>query len=157
MPDSRKSPRLQFLDVGLINYKTGIQREMVKLDDLTDLYRGRIAEQAVGQEFMATDTGLDCRPIFWVRDKTQSQAEVDFILQFGRDVVPVEIKSGKAGKLRSLHEFMIRADAPLAVRLYAGKSFLQDVSSDGSSYKLLNMPYYAAGIIGKYIEYALSL
>ena len=36
------------------------------------------------------------------------------------DIIPVEVKSWKTGALRSLHQFMIRADHPYAVRLYAG-------------------------------------
>ncbi len=153
MPDRRKSPRLQFLDAGLVNHRAGLQRNLIGLRDLTDVHRGRLVEQIIGQELKATDARSDVPLRFWVRDKAQSQAELDYLLQTPTGVVPVEAKSGAAGKLRSLHQFMAQSEAPLGVRLYAGLPACHSVSFAGVNYRLVNVPYYAASMILHYIEW----
>lgn len=55
----KKSPRLHLLDTGLVNYVAGFQREIFTTKRIDHVYRGRIAEHIVGQEFMATYTGLN--------------------------------------------------------------------------------------------------
>jgi hypothetical protein len=46
---------------------------------------------------------------FWVRDKKESSAEADYILLWQGKLIPVEVKSGSIGKLKSLHQFIDRA------------------------------------------------
>jgi len=46
---------------------------------------------------------------FWVREKKQSNAQVDYIIPFENYVIPVEVKTGKTGRLCSMHEFIDRA------------------------------------------------
>ncbi|MCF7838847.1 MAG: AAA family ATPase [Candidatus Marinimicrobia bacterium] len=157
MPEPRKSPRLQFLDVGLVNHRAGLQRQLIGMRDLTDLHRGRLVEQVIGQELKATAVRTDVSLRFWVRDKAQSQAELDFLLQTPAGVIPVEAKSGAAGKLRSLHQFMARSQAPLAVRLYAGRPDCHDVANANADYRLVNIPYYAAALIPRYVTWARAL
>lgn len=152
--DRRKSPRLQFLDTGLVNYRLGLQQQLMGVEDLNDTYRGRIIEQVVGQELLARGTFEASAPVFWVRDKAQSQAEVDFILQLGSDCIPVEVKSGAAGKMRSLHQFMARSAAPFAVRLYAGPPVMHEVVHGDIAYSLLNLPYWTAGRLDEWGQYA---
>jgi uncharacterized protein len=151
MPDYKKSPRLHFLDAGLVNHRAGLRRALIGVQDLTDVHRGRLIEQVVGQELKAAISRTDAPLCFWVRDKAQSQAEVDFLLASDRGVIPVEAKSGTEGKLRSLHQFMIRSKANLAVRLYAGLPSRQKISSADREYTLLNIPYYACSLISQYI------
>jgi predicted AAA+ superfamily ATPase len=151
-PDLRKSPRLHFLDVGLVNHRAGLQRELLGTRDLAERHRGRTIEQVVGQELKTAMVRENAPLVFWVREKPQAQAEVDFLLRTARGIVPVEAKSGSAGKLRSLHQFMARSRAPLAVRLYAGKPAQQRVAVAGAAYRLLSIPYYAAGRIGAYLD-----
>lgn len=153
MPDHRKSPRLQFLDVGLVNHRAGLQRQLIGIRDLTDLHRGRLIEQIIGQELKATATRTDVPLRFWVRDKARSQAELDYVLSTESGVVPVEAKSGAEGKLRSLHQFMSQSGAPLAVRLYPGLPSCHDVAFANATYRLVNIPYYAAGIIPRYVQW----
>ncbi len=153
MPDRRKSPRLQFLDVGLVNHRAGLQRQLIGMRDLTDLHRGRLIEQIIGQEIKATETRQDVPLRFWVRDKAQSQAELDFLIVTDQGVIPVEAKSGAEGKLRSLHQYARLGDAPLAVRLYAGLPSSHDVNFENIAYRLINVPYYAAALIPRYVQW----
>jgi predicted AAA+ superfamily ATPase len=156
MPDRRKAPRLQFLDVGLVCHVAGLQRHLIGIRDLSDVCRGRLIEQVVGQELKAIDARADLPLIFWVRDKAQSQAEVDFLLQTAAGVVPVEAKSGTAGKLRSLHEYLSRYPAPLAVRVYGGMYEEHPVQVGEKTCRLVNVPYYASGLLHRYIAQAES-
>jgi predicted AAA+ superfamily ATPase len=151
VPDHKKSPRLHFLDVGLVNHRAGLQRELIGVRDLTGLHRGHLIEQVVGQELKSTDARTDVPLVFWVRDKAQAQAEVDFLLRTERGVVPVEVKSGAAGKLRSLHQFMGRSGSRLAVRLCASQPSRHSVDVGDLSYLLVNIPYYAASMIPQYV------
>ncbi|MCF7949970.1 MAG: DUF4143 domain-containing protein, partial [Spirochaetia bacterium] len=83
LPDRKKSPRLQFIDIGLLNYSAGVQGHYIGLDDLNSLYRGKLVEQIVGQEVLERNAGKLEKPRFWVREKSGSSAEVDFVYPFG--------------------------------------------------------------------------
>ena len=154
-PDKRKSPRLQFLDTGLINYFAGLQEQFFRHDDLHAFYRGLLAEHIVGQELLAADFRKQRKPVFWVREKKQSSAEIDFLVQHGRFAIPVEVKSGPAGKLRSLHQFVDHANHLYAVRLYSEDIKLTtNLSVPGCrSFQLLNLPYFLAGKLQDYLEW----
>jgi len=151
----RKSPRLQFIDTGLIHYLCGVQQEVIGIHDLMDTFRGRIIEQLVGQELLARDVSVRRNPLFWVRDKTQSQAELDFLEVRGSIPVPIEVKSGATGKLKSLNRFIeMCPDAKKAVRLYRGRFSDQNVEQEGVGFRLLNVPYYHAVKVADYLDYA---
>ena len=157
-PDKRKSPRLQFLDTGLINYFAGLQEHFFRHDDLHAFYRGVLAEHIVGQELLAADVRKQRKPVFWIREKKQSSAEIDFLVQHGPFAIPVEVKSGPAGSLRSLHQFVGQANHTYAVRLYSENLKLTTDASvpRGPSYRLLNMPYFLAGKLQDYLEWFLN-
>jgi len=59
-----------------------------------------MAEQFVGQEILAA-TNSDL--YYWARDASGSSAETDYLIEKQGKVVPVEVKSGKSGSLKSLH------------------------------------------------------
>ncbi|MBW1784300.1 MAG: DUF4143 domain-containing protein [Deltaproteobacteria bacterium] len=120
--------------------------------DLHAFYQGLLAEQIVGQELLASDLKRSRKPSFWVREKKQSNAEVDFVVQPGPYIVPVEVKSGKTGTLRSLHQFVQRSNHPFAVRLWAGPLERVEASTPTKRpYTLLNLPYFLAGKMEDYI------
>ncbi len=156
--DHKKSPILQFLDTGLLNYFVGLQPGYISYKDLLSFYRGVIAEHIVRQELLAVDMSKNRKYPFWVREKKQSNAEVDIILQYKNHVIPIEIKAGKTGMLRSLHQFMDRVDHFYAIRVYAGKfEITSAVTTGGKQYRLLNLPYYLAGKIFEYIEWFIEM
>ena len=152
-PDLRKSPRLQFLDTGLLNNVAGLQQEYFLHDDLHAFYRGLLAEHVVGQELLCLQPQSGATLCFWVRNKPQSAAEVDFVLQHSGRVIPVEVKAGKSGRLRSLHQFMDRAPHDVAVRLHAGPLGVEEVTTpNGKRFRLLNLPYSLAALVPRYLE-----
>jgi len=152
MPDMRKSPKLQALDTGLVNYFSGLQRELFGTRDLHSHYQGKIAEHIVGQELLAHNFNVLNNLHFWVKDKKQSDAEVDFLYNFDGQVIPVEVKSGRSGKLRSLLQFLDMSDIPVAVRFYAGNFQIEEHKTPtGKPFKLINIPYFLTGKLNEYL------
>ena len=158
MPDVKKSPKLLVLDTGLVNYFSGLQKELFGTRNLNTHYQGKIAEHIVGQEIFASNHNVLYTLQFWIRDKKQSSAEVDFLYNFNGQMIPVEIKSGKSGKLRSLHQFLEMSNIPVAVRFYAGQFQVEEHKTmAGKPFKLINIPYFLAGKLYDYLLHCNSL
>ena len=154
VPDIKKSPRLQILDSGLLNYFVGIQKEILGTIDLNSIYQGTLIEHLIGQELLAIQYNALSALHFWVKEKKESIAEVDYIFPFDGLIIPIEVKSGKEGTLKSLHSFMDLAPHDLAIRLYAGElKITEAITQNGKKYQLLNLPYYLVSQIEKYISW----
>lgn len=67
--------------------------------------------------------------------------------------IPIEVKAGKTGTLRSLHTFIDQEPStPLAIRLYAGFICKEDLRTpQGHPYYLLNLPYYLSGQLAHFL------
>ena len=157
LPNKKKSPRLQFVDTGLLNFSVGLHSYFFKNDDLHSIYQGKLAEHIVGQELIGRDFQSPASYSFWVKEKKQSNAEVDFIVQHNEYFIPIEIKSGVSGRLRSLHEFMDRVEHTFAIRMYSGELSVEKVkTSTGKEYDLLNLPYCFSGVLEGYLEWFLK-
>jgi predicted AAA+ superfamily ATPase len=154
IPDLKKSPRLQFLDTGLVNHALGIQVEMLGLKDLNTTFDGAIIPHLITQELISLHTVRSQKPNFWVRDKNQASSKVDLVITYKDKVIPIEVKSGKTGTLKSLHQFIDRTNHPYAVRMYAGKFSIEETKTPGGTpYLLMNMPYYLGTKLPEYIEF----
>lgn len=154
LPDHKKSPRLQVLDTGLLNYFVGIQKEILGTADLNKVYQGTMIEHLVGQELLASQFGALSSLNFWIREKPTSSAEVDYIWPFEGKLIPIEVKSGAEGKLKSLHLYMDFVPHQMAIRLYAGEiSITQAVTPEGKKYQLLNLPYYLVSQTDRYLQW----
>ncbi len=152
--DFKKSPRLQFLDTGIINYTLNIQADLLGIEDLSYSFKGAIIPHIITQELISISIERDTKPNFWVRDKTQASAEVDLVFTYSNYVVPIEIKSGKSGTLKSLHQFIERVEHPYAVRFYGGEFRIEKHTTPGGKpYLLMNLPYYLGTKLPDYIEY----
>ena len=83
---------------------------------------------------------------YWNREKRQSNAEIDYLLQLNNIILPIAVKSGKTGTLKSLHLFMEQKDLKQAVRFSTNKPMVEMVSSSCKEsdyrYKLLTLPLY---------------
>ncbi len=148
----RKSPKLQFLDTGLLNYDLGIQDKLLLMNNMSDAYRGAIIPHMFTQELISLNELSYKKPNFWVRNKNQSEAEVDLVFQHEDLLIPIEIKSGATGKLRSLHQFIDRCDHHYAVRVYGGELRIEKSKTPGGKpYILMNLPYYLGTRLPQYI------
>ena len=158
IPDMKKAPRLQFLDTGLVNYDLKIQGDMLAYKDLSTAYKGKIIPHIITQELISLNSISYHKPHFWVREKNQSSAEVDIIINYKNKIVPIEVKSGSYGKLRSLHQFIEITNHPYAIRFYGGPFSIEEhvTPIKKKPFFLMNMPYYLGTKINEYIDYFLS-
>ncbi|MDP2089469.1 MAG: AAA family ATPase [Flavobacteriaceae bacterium] len=154
LPDLKKSPRLQFLDTGILNYILGISAQMLVLDDLSQSYKGAIIPHIITQELISIQNKKVELPHFWVREKKQASSEVDLVYAIDDKIIPIEIKSGSTGTLKSLHQFIERTNHPYAVRIYAGEFEIQETKTpNGVPYLLMSLPYYLGSLIPEYLAY----
>ena len=87
---------------------------------------------------------------YWLREGRSSNAEVDFVLAFEGQIVPIEVKAGGRGSLRPLHQFVGEKHLPLAVRFDSNPPSLQTVDATIQTdsravdvkYQLLSLPLY---------------
>lgn len=153
----RRSPKIQMVDTGLVNYYAGIQKDMFLTKMLDDVYQGKIAEHIVGQELKALHPSLLYDLHFWTREKSGASAEVDFIFQHNGLIIPVEVKSGTTGKLRSLFQFIENAPHPYAVRVFSGSMSVEKGNTPaGKPFILLNLPFYLVSQLPQYLDWLIT-
>ena len=153
VPQYRRSSRVQLLDTGLLNYARGIQADLLGTADLSVSYRGRIAQHIVTQEVIATHHEDSWQPHFWAREKAGASAEVDLVLEARRTLYPLEVKAGAQGRLRSLHQFVERAEHTLGIRALRNSFSVEEARTpSGYAYRLLNVPYYHVVHWKQYVE-----
>lgn len=141
VPELNRQAKLIWHDTGLVNYQMGIRKEILGATDLLDLWRGRIAEQAVAQELLALSDRVGQRRAFWARPN--GGAEVDFVYAHDSRLYPIEVKNGHNSRLRSLLMFMQQSPADLAFRIWSGPYSVDDVRTpEGRQFRLVNMPFY---------------
>lgn len=140
-----------FLDIGLLCAALRLdQLDIIKGPDWAWINRGSLAEQFIGQALLKLNASYHLPELFyWVREKVQSAAELDYIWQYKNELIPIEVKAGKTGTLKSLHNFIKERPWSFAVRFNADiPSFLSETAKvpDGTSvsYKLLSLPFYLA-------------
>lgn len=141
-----------FLDVGLANTMLGLDLSHIQTsNDISLINQGGISEQIVGQ-MLRTLFPYFIEPslFYWTREEKNANAEVDFIIQHGPIVMPIEVKSGTEGGLKSLHYFMKAKQLQQAVRIYSGlpqksQISVKDYAGEQIEYQLLSLPYYLLG------------
>lgn len=148
-----------FLDIGLMNAACGIRSlSMETLREGRFVNEGKMAEQFVGQQLLAGgDPG--CRPAlhYWLREGRNANAEVDYLMEAGGTILPVEVKAGASGTLKSLHQFAALKNIPLAIRFDLNTPAEQAVSfaaltthgTKPANYSLLSLPLYLASQAGR--------
>lgn len=141
--DLKKSPKLFWLDAGLVNYSAGIQREYLLSKDLMDTWRGTAAEQIVAQELRSLSYDVGSKLNYWMRNKRGSSAEVDFTWVQAGKIFPIEVKSGHNAHLKSLHQFMSETNHDVAVRIWSGHFSVDKVKTlTKKEFRLINLPFY---------------
>ena len=153
LPDLKKSPKLLWLDTGLVNYVAGMQEDLLFNKDADELWNGDIAEHVVGQELLGATYNFGEKRMFWVRDAKNSQAEVDFLIRYKSHLLPIEVKTGNNTKLRSLHLFMEESKETIALRLWNGPMTSDTITkSNGETFTLYNIPLYYAGHLQHFLD-----
>ena len=138
-----------FLDIGLSNHI--LKLDILKLKDLVLANEGSLAEQFTGQQLITTGPFYKEKNLYyWLREKRNAEAEVDYIIQVGNKIVPVEVKAGKTGKLKSLQVFMFEKHLSTAIRINSDLPSSVQVQTkikienklQSISFKLISIPLY---------------
>lgn len=110
--------KLIFLDTGLLSAFLGLKlTDFLPNAEFTLIHSGAVAEQFVGQHLLyAGESWAEPSLYYWNRPSRGSTAEVDYLVQYNGHIVPVEVKAGTAGRLKSLQMFIQEKRVPLALR-----------------------------------------
>lgn len=142
---SDRNFKVVFLDVGLMQNLCGLSGELLVASDILAVHAGAVAEQFAGQELQAlADPYLRTGLYYWAREARTSNAEVDYLVPAGSRILPLEVKAGKSGALRSLHLFMQEYAAPLGIRVSQAGLHADDT--------LLSIPLYAMGRLDEILK-----
>lgn len=142
----KRTPKLIWLDTGLVNYAAQVQKLILGANDILDAWRGMIAEQIVAQELLTLTNKVSQKRNFWVRGQNDSSAEVDYIWVQESSIFPIEVKSGHNAHLRSLHSFMERSSQTVAFRVWSQPYSVNEVKTvQGKQFRLINLPFYLVG------------
>jgi len=130
----------------IIPFDTGIYQQILNLDisgillsdDFDTINKGAVAEIFVGSELKKnasyySDNELYC----WVREKKNANAQIDFVIQCGENIIPVEVKSGKQGKMQSMWVFLEEKKSIYGIRT--------SLENFGQYDKIKVFPLYAIG------------
>jgi predicted AAA+ superfamily ATPase len=141
---NEKKFKLFFLDVGLVNRTMRLTINDLQKQDIIFVNSGAVAEQWVGQELIAYMKPYEEPNIhYWSRDKRGSQAEVDYIITVDSTIVPIEVKAGTTGSLKSLHLLMQERNLPIGVRI--SQQPLQQHNN------ILSVPFYLLSELNRLI------
>jgi predicted AAA+ superfamily ATPase len=134
----------------IIHFDTGLYQQMLGLDisgillsnDFETVNKSAVAEIFIACELKKhaspySDDELYC----WVRDKKNADAQVDFVVQLDEKIVPIEVKSGKSGKMQSMREFMKEKRSQYGIRT--------SLENFGEYENIRVYPLYAIGNIRK--------
>lgn len=140
-----------FLDVGLVSSALNLNiLDFDQSSDFTLVNSGKITEQFVAQELLQHRECYEPPVLqYWMREKKSASAEVDFVISYQSQIIPIEVKSGATGSLKSMHYFLSEKNLPLGVRFCNQQPSLVNVKmptqSEVVSYQLLTLPFYLIG------------
>lgn len=125
--------KLFYADIGLLSCKSGLHPETIYNEESFEEFKGALAEQFVLQELRAR--GVE--PFYYSAD--DSMSEIDFVVQNKAEIVPIEIKSGKNLRARSLDRLLDSHPSMRAVKI----SMLPYKENQ----QITNVPIYGAATI----------
>jgi len=145
---SEKKFKLFFLDVGLLVLGLGGEGQEINKDNDSAIFRGVLAEQFVAQEIYALqDPYIERGLYYWENTSRGSSAEIDFLVNLDQKRVPIEVKSGSTGRLKSLRQFMEKKKVDLGVQISDRPlEFEQGI---------LSVPFYLTGELARLMNLSL--
>lgn len=115
---NEKKFKLLFLDIGLVKRACNLDLKLLFQEDLSLINEGALAEQFVGQELLAYTGQEEMNNLFfWIREQKNSSAEVDYLIAMDSHILPIEVKAGAIGTLRSLRLLLEEKKMPFGVRI----------------------------------------
>jgi len=138
-----KKFKVLLYDTGIFQHILGLNiREYLVVEEMDVLNKGCLAEIYAGLELMKASSILEKPQLFyWHPQERGSNAEVDYVIRQGSEIVPVEIKSGYSGKMQSMRLFMKEKNLKRGIR-----SSLENFGRDGN---IEIVPLYAISTLIK--------
>jgi uncharacterized protein len=147
-----------FVDIGLLCSALGLSHlSVIHAPDWAWINRGSLAEQFIGQTLFQLYPPYQMPELYyWVREQAQSSAELDYVWQYENQIIPIEVKAGKTGRLKSLHYFIQEKNWSCGVRFNTEMpSILHEKvklpNHESFSYRLLSLPFYLAGQLNRFL------
>ena len=144
--------KLIFVDIGLMNAVCGLGWTAIEgMNETRLVNEGAMAEQFIGQHLRDLLAGSPNRELtHWLREGRATNAEVDYVAAFDGHIVPIEVKAGASGGLKSLHQFVAEKGTQLVVRFDAAPPSIRTVRTSvrrggvqaAVAYRLLSLPLY---------------
>jgi len=127
--------KLFIVDVGLLGAMVDIDaRTLLEGNAIFEEFKGAMTEQYVLQQLV---TLHDLAIHYWSAER--SRAEIDFLIQYSGQVVPIEVKAEENLQAKSLKSFCQKYSPSIAVR-----TSMSDFREEDW---LMNIPLYAIGEI----------
>ncbi|MFW9873772.1 MAG: ATP-binding protein [Candidatus Thorarchaeota archaeon] len=138
-----------FLDVGLYQTASQVDAKDFLQENILQINKGKIAEQFVGQELIAYDLPYRNKSLlFWEKTKKKGGAEIDFVTTIDSKIIPIEVKSGSTGKLKSLQSFLNLKKSSIGIRISEHRLSFNE--------KILSIPLYMISLLPELIKEALK-
>jgi hypothetical protein len=137
--DDLSAFKLFLLDVGLLRVMARLDHQVFQQGSrLFTEFKGALTENYILQSLIPQ---FDTLPRYWLSD---GKAEVDFLIQYKDQVIPIEVKSVENVRSKSLTIYQQKYNTPLRIR-YSMKNLQWQ---DG----LLNIPLFLADQTKKFID-----
>jgi len=113
-----KKKKLLLLDTGIFQRLLGLPlSDLLISSDFSLINKGNIAELFAGLEILKSSSCYEKKNLYyWHRESKSSNAEVDFVIQHGRDIIPIEVKSSAKGAMQSMNMFIKEKNPPFGIR-----------------------------------------
>lgn len=141
--------KLYYLDIGLLNCLMRLDLEAIDQEMNNNINsKGVLAEQFVAQH-LAYIYGHSAPPelFYWLRDKGSQKGEIDFLIQYKQEIVPIEVKSVKSGHLKSLFYFLKEKNKKMGIKVSLEEYHLEKIQHKIENQiikgELINLPLYA--------------
>jgi predicted AAA+ superfamily ATPase len=121
--------KLYMSDIGMLTMHSAFPYQMIiNSIEIDNSFLGGLAENFVAQDFARKRISL----YYW---KSGESAEVDFVVQSGIDIIPIEVKKGKRNRAISLSNFVKRYNCPYSIKI--------SQKNLGFENQIRSIPYYA--------------
>jgi len=128
--------KVYLLDTGLLGAMLNLSSDIIlKPTGLFSEYNGAFIENFVATELVASEIN---DLFYWT---SKSDAEVDFVLQSGNQIYPIEVKSGLSRNLKSIRSYAQKYKPNYIFRI-SSRNFIQDND-------FINIPLYVAFLLAK--------
>ena len=117
---------------------------------------GALAEQFIGQELLTIEKPyIDSKVYYWIREKKNANAEIDYLFQQNNIIFPIEVKTGKTGSLKSLHIYLSEKNLKTGIRFNLDKPNFRQLSTkvrignstENLNYNLISLPLYMCFVL----------